>query len=100
MVTFIMTGARDATARTQRRAVELDCGRHALCRSPWRGPWQTVYERFSRWRREQALRRTADRRPDLLGALPEGALSAAEREVLAAAPAPDSAPATAPPPDA
>jgi tRNA (guanine37-N1)-methyltransferase len=37
---------------------------------------------IDRWRREQSLRRTAVRRPDLLAALPEGALSDADRAVL------------------
>ncbi|WP_159941920.1 MULTISPECIES: tRNA (guanosine(37)-N1)-methyltransferase TrmD [unclassified Nocardiopsis] len=36
-----------------------------------------------RWRRDQALRKTARNRPDLLGALPEGALDRRDREVLA-----------------
>jgi tRNA (guanine37-N1)-methyltransferase len=35
-----------------------------------------------RWRRDRALERTAERRPDLLAALPEGALDAADRAVL------------------
>jgi tRNA (guanine37-N1)-methyltransferase len=37
-----------------------------------------------RWRRDRALERTARRRPDLLAALPEGALDAADRVVLEA----------------
>jgi tRNA (guanine37-N1)-methyltransferase len=37
---------------------------------------------IARWRREQSLRRTAARRPDLLAALPEGGLTAAERAAL------------------
>jgi tRNA (guanine37-N1)-methyltransferase len=37
---------------------------------------------IARWRREQSLRRTAARRPDLLVALPEDALSDADRAVL------------------
>jgi tRNA (guanine37-N1)-methyltransferase len=37
---------------------------------------------IARWRREQSLRRTAERRPDLLAALPEGALTEAERALL------------------
>ncbi len=40
---------------------------------------------IARWRREQALRRTAQRRPDLLAALPEGALDDADRRVVASA---------------
>ena len=41
---------------------------------------------IARWRRAQSLRRTADRRPDLLAALPEGALGAADRAALDADP--------------
>jgi tRNA (guanine37-N1)-methyltransferase len=41
---------------------------------------------IARWRRGQSLRRTADRRPDLLAALPEGALGAADRAALDADP--------------
>jgi len=37
---------------------------------------------IARWRREQSLRRTAARRPDLLAALPDGALSDADRTVV------------------
>jgi tRNA (guanine37-N1)-methyltransferase len=37
---------------------------------------------IARWRRTESLRRTAARRPDLLAALPESALTAAERAVL------------------
>jgi tRNA (guanine37-N1)-methyltransferase len=43
---------------------------------------------IARWRRAESLRRTADRRPDLLAALPDGALSAADRAVLDADPLP------------
>jgi tRNA (guanine37-N1)-methyltransferase len=46
----------------------------------------------ARWRRDQALRRTAERRPDLLAALPLDRLDRQDREVLAAlgwAPGPD-----------
>jgi tRNA (guanine37-N1)-methyltransferase len=39
--------------------------------------------RIARWRRDQALLRTAARRPDLLAALPPGALDARDRAVLA-----------------
>jgi tRNA (guanine37-N1)-methyltransferase len=39
--------------------------------------------RIARWRRDQALRRTARRRPDLLARLPAEALDARDREVLA-----------------
>jgi tRNA (guanine37-N1)-methyltransferase len=38
---------------------------------------------IARWRRDQALRRTAQRRPDLVDRLPDGALDARDREVLA-----------------
>jgi tRNA (guanine37-N1)-methyltransferase len=37
---------------------------------------------IARWRRDRALERTAARRPDLLTALPEGALDAADRAFL------------------
>ncbi|GAA5147929.1 tRNA (guanosine(37)-N1)-methyltransferase TrmD [Pseudonocardia eucalypti] len=37
---------------------------------------------IARWRREQSLARTASRRPDLLAALPPGALTDRDREVL------------------
>ncbi len=36
----------------------------------------------ARWRRAQSLRRTADRRPDLLAALPQDALGPADRATL------------------
>jgi tRNA (guanine37-N1)-methyltransferase len=39
---------------------------------------------IARWRRDRALERTAARRPELLAALPEGALDAADRALLAA----------------
>ena len=38
--------------------------------------------RIARWRRDQALRRTAERRPDLLRALPAGALDRHDEAVL------------------
>lgn len=38
---------------------------------------------IARWRRDRALERTAQRRPDLLAALPADALDAADRAVLA-----------------
>ncbi len=38
---------------------------------------------IARWRRDRALERTAARRPDLLAALPDGALDAADRALLA-----------------
>lgn len=40
------------------------------------------HARIARWRRDQALLRTARRRPDLLAALPPGALDARDRAVL------------------
>jgi tRNA (guanine37-N1)-methyltransferase len=39
--------------------------------------------RIARWRRDQALARTAERRPDLLAALPQDALSDRDRDALA-----------------
>jgi tRNA (guanine37-N1)-methyltransferase len=39
--------------------------------------------RIARWRRDRALLRTAARRPDLLAALPDGALDDADRAFLA-----------------
>ena len=41
---------------------------------------------IARWRRAQSLRRTADRRPDLLAALPDGSLTPADRAALDADP--------------
>lgn len=38
---------------------------------------------IARWRRDRALERTAERRPDLLAALPDGALDDADRAFLA-----------------
>jgi len=43
------------------------------------------HAKIARWRRDQALLRTAARRPDLLAALPPEALDRADREVLAGA---------------
>jgi len=43
------------------------------------------HARIARWRRDQALLRTARRRPDLLSALPPGALNAHDRGILAQA---------------
>ena len=40
------------------------------------------HAQIARWRRDQALRRTAERRPDLLAALPEDALDERDRQVL------------------
>ncbi len=49
------------------------------------------HARISRWRRDQALLRTAGRRPDLITALPADALDARDRSLLAEAgfPLPD-----------
>jgi len=41
------------------------------------------HARIARWRRDEALRRTALRRPDLVARLPEEALDDRDREVLA-----------------
>jgi tRNA (guanine37-N1)-methyltransferase len=41
------------------------------------------HAQIARWRRDQALRRTAQRRPDLITQIPEEALSDRDREVLA-----------------
>ena len=41
------------------------------------------HAQIARWRRDQALRRTAERRPDLIARMPEEALSERDREVLA-----------------
>ncbi len=41
------------------------------------------HAQIARWRRDQALRRTAERRPDLVARMPEAALSERDREVLA-----------------
>lgn len=40
------------------------------------------HAQIARWRRDQALRRTAERRPDLIATLPDGALDDRDREVL------------------
>jgi tRNA (guanine37-N1)-methyltransferase len=56
------------------------------------------HARIARWRRDQSLLRTARRRPDLLEALPERALDARDRAVLAAPPGPGE-PTHAPAPD-
>ena len=40
------------------------------------------HAQIARWRRDQALRRTAVRRPDLLAGLPDGALDERDRQVL------------------
>ncbi len=41
------------------------------------------HAQIARWRRDQALRRTAQRRPDLVGRVPEETLDERDREVLA-----------------
>ncbi|WP_278237056.1 tRNA (guanosine(37)-N1)-methyltransferase TrmD [Isoptericola sp. AK164] len=41
------------------------------------------HARIERWRRDEALRRTARRRPDMIAALGDGDLDARDREVLA-----------------
>jgi len=38
---------------------------------------------IARWRRDRALRRTAERRPDVVARMPEGALSERDREAIA-----------------
>ncbi len=43
------------------------------------------HEAVARWRRDQALRRTAENRPDLVAALPGEALDARDRQVLSEA---------------
>jgi tRNA (guanine37-N1)-methyltransferase len=76
-------------------SVELDSHADGLLEGPaytrpasWRGldvPPVLLsgdHAAIARWRREQSLRRTAARRPDLLAALPEHALSDADRAVL------------------
>jgi tRNA (guanine37-N1)-methyltransferase len=40
------------------------------------------HARIARWRRDESLRRTARRRPDLLAALPPDSLSRRDRDVL------------------
>jgi tRNA (guanine37-N1)-methyltransferase len=40
------------------------------------------HAQIARWRRDQALRRTAERRPDLLAKLSQGALDDRDRQVL------------------
>ncbi|MFD0202542.1 MULTISPECIES: tRNA (guanosine(37)-N1)-methyltransferase TrmD [Saccharothrix] len=42
------------------------------------------HKAIDRWRRDQSLRRTRDRRPELLDALPEGALDKHDRKLLEA----------------
>lgn len=54
------------------------------------------HARIARWRRDRALERTAARRPDLVAALGDAALDAADRAVLGAVERDDVAPTSAP----
>jgi len=78
-----------------RESVEFDSHADGLLEGPsytrpasWRGHdvppvlLSGDHAAIARWRREQSLRRTAARRPDLLLRLPEGALTEAERLLL------------------
>jgi tRNA (guanine37-N1)-methyltransferase len=78
-----------------RESVEFDSHADGLLEGPsytrpasWRGldvPPVLLsgdHAAVARWRRAQSLRRTADRRPDLLAALPQDALGPADRAVL------------------
>ncbi len=78
-----------------RESVEYDSHADGLLEGPsytrpasWRGHdvppvlLSGDHAAIARWRRQQSLRRTAARRPDLLTALPEDALSPADRAVL------------------
>ena len=78
-----------------RESVEFDSHADGLLEGPsytrpasWRGHdvppvlLSGDHAAIARWRREQSLRRTAVRRPDLLLRLPEGALTEAERLLL------------------
>jgi tRNA (guanine37-N1)-methyltransferase len=78
-----------------RESVEFDSHADGLLEGPsytrpasWRGHdvppvlLSGDHAAIARWRREQSLRRTAARRPDLLPRLPEGALTEAERLLL------------------
>ncbi len=78
-----------------RESVEFDSHADGLLEGPsytrpatWRGldvPPVLLsgdHAAIARWRRAESLRRTAARRPDLLTALPEDALSPADRAVL------------------
>ncbi|SFO37225.1 tRNA (guanine37-N1)-methyltransferase [Geodermatophilus obscurus] len=78
-----------------RESVEFDSHADGLLEGPsytrpasWRGldvPAVLLsgdHAAVARWRRAESLRRTADRRPDLLAALPEDALSPDDRAVL------------------
>src|SRR3954454_12556717 len=78
-----------------RESVEFDSHAGGLLEGPsftrpasWRGRdvppvlLSGDHAAIARWRRAESLRRTADRRPDLLAALPPDALSDADRAVL------------------
>ena len=78
-----------------RESVEFDSHADGLLEGPsytrpasWRGHdvppvlLSGDHAAIARWRREQSLRRTAARRPDLLPRLPEGTLTEAERRLL------------------
>jgi tRNA (guanine37-N1)-methyltransferase len=78
-----------------RESVEFDSHADGLLEGPsytrpasWRGHevppvlLSGDHAAIARWRREQSLRRTAARRPDLLAALPEGGLTDADRVIL------------------
>jgi tRNA (guanine37-N1)-methyltransferase len=78
-----------------RESVEFDSHADGLLEGPsytrpasWRGHevppvlLSGDHAAIARWRRAQSLRRTARRRPDLLAALPDESLSAADRAVL------------------
>ncbi len=78
-----------------RESVEFDSHADGLLEGPsytrpasWRGHdvppvlLSGDHAAIDRWRRAESLRRTANRRPDLLDKLPEGALTDAERAVL------------------
>jgi len=78
-----------------RESVEFDSHADGLLEGPaytrpasWRGhevPGVLLsgdHAAIARWRRAESLRRTAARRPDLLSALPDDALTAADRAVL------------------
>jgi tRNA (guanine37-N1)-methyltransferase len=78
-----------------RESVELDSHADGLLEGPsytrpasWRGHdvppvlLSGDHAAIARWRRAESLRRTAQRRPDLLAALPPGALTDADRAVL------------------
>jgi tRNA (guanine37-N1)-methyltransferase len=78
-----------------RESVEYDSHADGLLEGPaytrpasWRGHdvppvlLSGDHAAIARWRRAESLRRTAARRPDLLAALPEDALTDADREAL------------------